>query len=73
MTPDEYFAAVANVQKANPAWRYGQSCFNVLLLHRPELAERIRGTDADPFHARSDSDPRMQRFYRFVDEEWGTG
>lgn len=31
-------------------WRAGQGLFNAILLVRPDLAEKIRGTDKDCFH-----------------------
>lgn len=34
-------------------WRFGQCAFNVLGDMRPDLAEDIRGTRADPFHDRN--------------------
>ena len=66
----EFFASVAAQQEIYPDWRYGQTCFNTLLRWRPDLAERVRGTDQDPFHARNNNDPRMVRFMRFLAEEW---
>ena len=31
-------------------WRKGQSFFNALYELHPEVADKIRGTDLDPFH-----------------------
>jgi hypothetical protein len=41
---------VGRVKAANPSWRLGQTMFNVLYEHYPELANNIRGTEADPFY-----------------------
>ena len=41
---------VGKTQKEYPRWRKGQTVFNVLLDLRPDMAERIRGTELDPFH-----------------------
>lgn len=38
--------------------RPGQALFNVLHERAPEIAERIRGTKADPFHSRERGDAR---------------
>lgn len=34
----------------NAHWRYGQSWFNTLHMLFPEEADKIRGTNIDPFH-----------------------
>lgn len=47
----------------HPFWRPGQFVFNVLLNHRPDLAEQLRGTDLDPFH-RSDLIPATLAWLR---------
>lgn len=30
--------------------RYGQVYFNLLFQHRPDISEKMRGTELDPFH-----------------------
>ena len=45
--------------------RYGQACFNLLLDKSPEMAEAIRGTDKDPFHAGRDSE-RFRKFLEYL-------
>ena len=47
--------------------RYGQTCFNVLYLLDPDLADSIRGTDLDPFH----NDNRVPEFLKRLRDEWG--
>lgn len=47
--------------------RYGQACFNLLLDKSPEMAEAIRGTDKDPFHAGRDSE-RFRKFVEYLKE-----
>jgi hypothetical protein len=51
----------------NTGWRYGQACFNLLLDKSPEMAEAIRGTDRDPFHAGRDSE-RFRKFLEYLKE-----
>ena len=37
-------------QTAYPMWRRGQTLFNAVNSLYPEIADRLRGTDIDPFH-----------------------
>jgi hypothetical protein len=49
---NEFIAAVwtkAESSVRRTGWRYGQAFFNCLLDERPDIAEQIRGTSADPF------------------------
>lgn len=52
----------AALRRPNPEIRRGQAAFNRLAELRPDIAERIRGTEADPFG----DDQRMRAFYRKV-------
>ena len=54
----------------NNRWRYGQAMFNNLVIVRPDLAEKVRGTDADPFYVERLNDPRWDRFVEIVEAEW---
>jgi hypothetical protein len=38
------------LHKENPGMRFGQIFFNELSIHRPELADKIRGSKDDPFY-----------------------
>lgn len=53
-------------QKEYPEWRYGQVLFNTLRNYNPELAEEIRDTEADPFHADNPLDERVSNFWNFI-------
>lgn len=53
-------AIVLRIQ--NPSWRRGQALFNALESIDRELADQIRGTDADPFYV----DSREQAFAQAV-------
>lgn len=49
MTFNDFLGLVAVDHRNHPHWRYGQAVFNTLENERPELANRIRGTEHDPF------------------------
>lgn len=40
----------AQLSEINPDWRIGQSMFNALYHIRPDLADRLRGGELDPFY-----------------------
>jgi hypothetical protein len=46
----QYLAAVKVTMRERRGQRKGQTFFNVLHEMEPELADRITGTDADPFY-----------------------
>lgn len=50
--------------------RYGQALFNHLESVRPDLANRVRGTDADPFRCFDAYSAQIERFAEFVEREW---
>jgi len=50
--------------------RYCQAMFNHLVEVRPDLSEQVRGTDMDPFYCHSPTDPRWDRFVRFIETNW---
>lgn len=50
-----YFDGIVRARRTEG--RYCQAMFNHLTEVRPELAEQIRGTNMDPFHASSPQDP----------------
>ncbi len=67
MTIKEFWKGASNEFLAQPDWRYGQTLFNYLLQHRPELAEKIRSTEFDPFYkTTSDLGP----FAIWLDYNW---
>jgi hypothetical protein len=57
-----YLGHVADIYAFECEWRYGQTCFNVFDSLYPELADKIRGTERDPFH----NDDRVPEFLGFV-------
>ena len=44
------FHLALSMQRSNPEWREGQCLFNSLLHFHPKTAEKIRGTENDPFY-----------------------
>lgn len=73
MTFEQYLEEVqATFQKwstASNPWRLGQTYFNVLCELRPDLSERIRTTDLDPFYR----DQIIPEFLNWVGEQWNIG
>jgi hypothetical protein len=51
-------------QAEHPHWRPGQAAFNVVYRYEPAIADQIRTTTADPFHATS----RLPLFWQRVEE-----
>jgi len=66
MTFADYVALVEQRQAEQPTWREGQTYFNVLYDHRPDLSELVRATVLDPFH---DADI-VPDFLVFVAAHW---
>lgn len=60
------------VRSATNRERYGQAMFNHLVEIRPDLAEKIRGTNMDPFFCNRPNDPsgKFDRFVQFIEENW---
>jgi hypothetical protein len=52
------------------AERYGQALFNTLHQHRPTLAEKMRASNIDPFHAEDSSDIRVYAALSFIRTNW---
>lgn len=53
MTYTDYCHEVWRVMDLHPEWREGQTYFNVLAEHRPDLTDGknpIRGSEFDPFY-----------------------
>jgi len=63
---NNYMKLVNAFRYSYPEWRVGQTFFNVLLECDPDLAERIRGTEDDPFYRNE----KLPEFLGIVAEEW---
>jgi hypothetical protein len=53
-------------QAEHPKFRTGQCCFNVLHNMYPDLANQLRGTEADPYYYNTD-DEKFELFWKWVD------
>ena len=54
----------------HPEWREGQAYFNLLAKDYPEIAEKIRGTEYDPYYADHMKNPqeRIDKFLNYIQE-----
>ena len=50
MTKQEFYTKMASIKKTNPHLRWGQIAFNLMYEINPEVANKYRGSDIDPFH-----------------------
>lgn len=71
---DRLSTVIANMNarwlEKNGSERLGQAYFNELVQIAPEFAEKIRGTNADPFYLESPTDPRWNAFYVALENEF---
>jgi len=73
ITQSQYFRFVQsrNEEAYRLGLRKGQTYFNVLHEHCPDLASAITGTPNDPFHvsdAEFDNSLNMKNFFNFIDK-----
>lgn len=67
ISSEQFLASLPYVYESRPtSWRKGQAAFNYLCSAHPQLAERIRGTEADPFY----DDMRLPTFEAVVRSDW---
>jgi hypothetical protein len=67
----EFYDEVRSAHAAlNGEWRFGQTMFNGLVAHRPDLAERVRGTSIDPFYADPDDTRFWDEFTTWLAVNW---
>lgn len=62
----DFTSAVRNRFVSHPNERRGQATFNTLFATRPDLAEKVRATNLDPFY----DDSKLHEFYNFIEENW---
>jgi len=62
---NQYMASVRSACNAYPHWRYGQILFNVLHDGWPEIANKIRGTENDPFYEEREGE-RINKFFKEI-------
>lgn len=61
-----YLLESYNYMNRHRALRGGQSFYNVLSYHRPDLAEKVVGTECDPYY----DDNRIPAFLEYVGSNW---
>lgn len=64
-----YFDSITRCCKTGE--RYGQGMFNHLCEVKPDLAEKVRGTNMDPFYCSSSMEAKFDRFITFIEANWG--
>jgi hypothetical protein len=65
---DYYVLSSLRFQKTNE--RFGQSLFNTLEEINPILADKVRGTNNDPFYASLPQDIKVKHFIKFIEKNW---
>ena len=60
---DEYMGRVESEHRKG--LRYGQACYNVLSEMYPDIADKVRGTDLDPFY----NDNKVTDFFCWLFDE----
>lgn len=66
MTMSEWLLHASVYWTHNTAQREGQAYFNSLWENRPDIANRIRTTSADPFY----NNDRLPLFFQTVEALW---
>lgn len=66
MTFNQYLVHCTIQMSNHKNWRYGQTLYNELYKIKPDLANKIRCTDYDPFYKDSD----IPVFLTFIEEHW---
>ena len=66
MTYNDFLSLVAREAARYKEMRYGQVWYNILSLHRPDLAHNINGTPLDPFY----KDNVPEESHMFVEDRW---
>ena len=56
-------------QYTHKVYRWGQCCFNTLLLFHEDIAEDVRGSDLDPFYVFSRDSEVITNFMQYVEQE----
>jgi hypothetical protein len=66
----DFYKRVISYHIKNPHIRYGQAAYNHLKAMRPELADKINGTNCDPFPCGGSGNPQFERFVEFIESNW---
>lgn len=70
MNLPEYWLAVGR-RFGKSSERYGQAAFNQLNEVRKDLADKVAGTDMDPFYMVESRWVYWEKFVNFVADNWG--
>jgi hypothetical protein len=62
----EFYAAVTKRQQERKSERLGQAAYNLLCEVRQDLAEKVAGTDDDPYYVNSN----WRNFNKFLAANW---
>lgn len=67
-----FLKRVEEAYLTTPGYRYGQALFNELVDVRPDLSERIRGGEDDPFYKKGSNefDEEMVPTIAFLEANW---
>lgn len=66
MTYTEFLLYAIDYDRQHHKERPGQSAFNALWRERPDLADKVGGTELDPFY----EDWRLPAFWAFLEASW---
>ena len=64
---NNYMKRVGHNMTVNRAWRYGQTLFNTLDEMYPDIANRLRTTELDPYYHRGNIG--FDDFYKYIEKE----
>lgn len=70
MTQTQFWTEVHKQKLAHKEWRDGQTLFNTLYTHRPDISEVIRATPNDPFYAKDIYAPEYMAACEVIDMMW---
>ena len=62
---NDWLTGLAEYQKEHSSLRKGQNTFNYLHQEYPQIADKVRGTESDPFY----NDNKLGAFYQWLMDE----
>lgn len=66
----EFMSHWGQLIDGNPTWRTGQSMFNALYHIRPDLADRLRGGELDPFYRDHNDGEAISNTLSWLEQHW---
>ena len=71
MTSHRFYVLAGLYASEHPDMRWGQAIFNYLYQVRPELADAIIGTDANPYYITNTMETeKWEQFLAFIEANW---